>query len=398
LKPRNPELCRLGIDLTALNPSYQGGVSRYSISLVDAILREDASHRISVFCTKSNIDFLRSRLPNAANLVVLELNQNAITRLIEIFSFWIYPSVRALNFAQFLRYFEYFQKYDSEIDVIYTPTTYTNFRPKSPIGLVSLHDTQEMKFPNFFTLRERKYRKARCISTFKSARCIQVSSNFIMEEILGYFSHHLSRDQISVIPEGVDISYFSNNGRPKNGDRLVLFYPASFLPHKNHKYLFEVLEQIPATINVELRLTGEDNITSRNLIAKLNSLVQSRVVILGKLTEEELLFEYQNCDCVVVSSKYESSSLPILEGIASGAIALASDIPAHIEMSKELPMLIFNLNDPRDLADIIIALRENNSLHENALSFSSHVAKRDWSKIGSEFIELTQKLALENIK
>lgn len=398
MKARRSEVIRLGIDLTALNQNYQGGVSRYSICLVDAILRLKTLHRITIFCTKSNIDFLRSRFPNSPNLVMLKLKQNSLIRLMESFAYWIYPSVRTLNIAQYMRYFEYFKKYDSEIDVIYTPTTYTNFRPKSAIALASLHDTQEMKFPNFFNLRERNYRKARCVSTFRNAAGVQVSSTFIMEEILEYFPGHLSRDQIHVIPEGVDFPYFSNDVNRNESSTLVLFYPASFLPHKNHEYLYKALERVPASVNVELRLTGESNRISEALIAKSNMLVQSRVVLLGRLTEEELLFEYQNCDCVVVSSKYESSSLPILEGIASGAIALASDIPAHKEMSKDLPIHIFNLNDPKHLADMITSFHENSSIKERARSLSSQVARRDWSIIAAEFIKLTQKLALDNFK
>jgi glycosyltransferase involved in cell wall biosynthesis len=387
----------IAIDLTAMNHEYVGGVSRYSLSLTRALLFENHEN-ITIFCTDKNYNFLREKLPVATNLISLQLRENILIRLLEITAFRIYPSTTVLRIAQNLRYGDFIQHYARDYQLIYTPTTYSNFTSSVSKLMVSLHDTQEMKFPEFFDSKERKYRKAREKVTLKFATYIQVSSNFVRDELLVYFSANVSKKQIVVIPEGVDRSYFRGVAKQSFKNHLSLLYPASFLAHKNHEYLFKALELLPEEFSISVKLTGEKNTYIELLMARSTDLARSRITLTGRLSDSQLLEEYQKCDVVISCSKYESSSLPLLEGLSCGAAALASSIPAHLEMAKDLPITLFDLDNPESLTSALVQLLRERQQEFRKLTSVKNLAGRDWSEIALMFLDFFQDATLENFK
>jgi glycosyltransferase involved in cell wall biosynthesis len=394
---KSPAVMSIAIDMTAMSPEYLGGVSRYSLSLISAILNQN-QRNITIICTSKNYDFFQSKLPPQTKLMPLDLRENLLIRALEFFAFRIYPSTTILQLAQNLRYSEFITRYAQDYQLIYTPTTYSNFTSSIPNSLVSLHDTQEMKFPKFFNSKEIRYRKVRVKTTLKFSTSIQVSSNFIEKELMNYFPVELDGKYIIVIPEGVDTKYFKQLEERRVNKHLSIFYPAGFLEHKNHDYLFKALELVPEEFTFSVKLTGEPNRYIDNLMNKTTDLVRSRLVITGRLSDSQLLEEYQKCDAVICCSKYESSSLPILEGLSCGAIALASDIPAHCEMAKVMPITLFGLENPESLASILIQLLRKGLGGFQTVSFRNFSAERDWSVIASKYLDHFEEVTLENFK
>jgi glycosyltransferase involved in cell wall biosynthesis len=97
----------------------------------------------------------------------------------------------------------------------------------------------------------------------------------------------------------------------------------------------------------------------------------------------------------VSASSYESSSLPLLEGLASGCVALASDIEAHIEMANYYPIVLFDLNSPKSFAkNIENVIHEFNDIFaESAIdSRRGTILKCDWQKIAQQYLEQFEKV------
>ena len=235
-------------------------------------------------------------------------------------------------------------------------------------------------------------------STLKYSTSIQVSSSFIQGELIRYFPEELRNKRIVVIPEGVDTKYFMPSNERHTCKHLAVLYPASFLEHKNHQYLVKALELLPKELSISVKFTGEPNRYIDILLEKTTELVRSRIILTGQLSDSELLAEYQQCDVVISCSKYESSSLPILEGLSCGAMALASDIPAHREMAKDLPITLFGLENPELLSILLIQrLRERISRFEQ-LPINEFLAGRDWSEIGSRYLDYFEESLRENFK
>lgn len=384
----------VAVDLTAVSSNYFGGVTRYSTNLVTSLILNNKKERIVVFCTEKNFDFLTAELPVHSDIRVVELKEYFLVRVLEFFAFWILPSPTILKIAQFIKYRELIHECSEKFQLIYTPTTYTNFHVKGIVNLVSLHDTQEMKYPNFFSLRERRYRKARVNTTLVTANYVQVSSKFIANEIIEYFPERIDGDRIIVINEGVNLlKYKPLQNRPMRNDIRIIF-PGSFLIHKNHEYLFRALSLMPSDTRITVRITGQINELGRDLLVKYEQVASQFVELIGRPSDLQLLREYQEADAVLVCSKYESSSLPILEGLAAGAIALASNIPSHLEMSDDLPIEIFDLEDPSSLVELLMNLNK----YDRAGALGISIERYSWDSVACLYLDYFNQLVLENSK
>jgi glycosyltransferase involved in cell wall biosynthesis len=126
-----------------------------------------------------------------------------------------------------------------------------------------------------------------------------------------------------------------------NSNPFQIYLPGKFLPHKNHIEFFQALAGLSNIPKISVVITEvPENIPNavREIVAKHPEM---ELKLTGNLTDQELVKIYSGSDLVVITSLYESSSLPILEAVACGARVLASSIPPHLEMASNLPIAIY---------------------------------------------------------
>lgn len=386
----------LGIDLNVLGEDYKGGVGRYAISLTIAILSEAKNRNVNVFiiCNDRNISYLRSKLQGYEYTEIIDhLFGTEVYKKLHAFSYLLYRLPIILRVTRGITSGKVKKKLVS-LDILYSPTTYLNIRGKFR-SAVSLHDTQEVAFPENFTNNQHRYRQANRQFTLQYANLVQVSSCFIKNELSRITTPH-QFENICIIPEGVDSEYFT---LPESGikqtSELRVLVPANFHTHKNHIKILEACQQIETLKKIQVRFVGEGTTFQRvSSLAKDMRLEHIQFVFLGKIDDEILRDEYKQAHIVLSASSYESSSLPLLEGLASGCIALASNIEAHLEMARRYPIELFQLNSPESLARNI-----ENIIHNSETSFTKtalqarreSILKSDWHLIAHNFLEEFEK-------
>lgn len=112
-----------------------------------------------------------------------------------------------------------------------------------------------------------------------------------------------------------------------------LFYPASFLPHKNHQLLLqhELLEYFSRNeIKVFL------SIDSNQLPCKFNDLL----VCLGKLDRDACLRFLCESDALLFLSEFESLGLPLIEAAEAFKPVICFDLPYTRELLDDSPYYI----------------------------------------------------------
>jgi glycosyltransferase involved in cell wall biosynthesis len=129
------------------------------------------------------------------------------------------------------------------------------------------------------------------------------------------------------------------------------FYPAQFWPHKNHKYLLDVMKNLlKKNYNkIGFIFCGPDkgNLDYINKVIKKENLNEN-VKILGFINDKEMISIYKNCHAVVMPTLIGRSSLPLLESlffkkkIFYSKNILDDDLKRYVEE--------FDLNDPEDLS------------------------------------------------
>jgi len=366
------------IDLSELNPESLGGVQNYAVSITSELIRNPRvevkvllSNKNSIYLLKKIPELDRNNTITLPNLTLISQSSLRILALIGASKVYIYLKSRRLRIIM----------NELKVQLIYTPTTHLNYWIKNCEHLVSLHDIQERDLPENFSRKERLYRNFRVTCTLRFANTIHVSSNFIKNTLVKYYPKYSSRIKIFVINEGVDLDYFSNRGGSKQ--RKFLF-PARDWPHKNHKLFFSSLEFLQKENPPSFILTG----ASKTNLEIFDLARFPTVSALGHVSQEELRTLYTESMAVISCSRYESSSLPILEGIASECIALASSIPSHIEMSESLNIEIFDPSDPSDLAMKIQEITQKYDRRELDYSINNKaIQKYSWSFVARELLD-----------
>ena len=105
---------------------------------------------------------------------------------------------------------------------------------------------------------------------------------------------------------------------------LNLFYPATFLPHKNHYFLCnrEIIDFLEKS-DIKITLT----ITAKDLKVKSDS-----IKFVGRLPHETCLALMKDSSALLFLSSYESLGIPILEA----SFNKKSIIAPNLDYSKEL--------------------------------------------------------------
>jgi len=284
-------------------------------------------------------------------------------------------------------------------DIMYFPRTILYPYSFNIPTVVSIHDIQQFHYPQFFTRRELKKRKITYGLTAKYSNFIQASSFFIQDDLLKHYPM-LNRDQIPVIPEGVNRSTFErkidfSKIRSKfNLDFQYLFFPAQLWPHKNHMTILKALKHLETEYGkkIHLVLTGARYKNSNVIFKYIDDNEMDYVHYLGKVELEELIGLYQNAKFMITGVLYESSSLPILESAASGTPIIASKTPPNQEMAKVLKINMFDPLDCLELSSLIMNIWGNDEKREDQIVNNlKNINQYSWEIAAEKYIEFFKK-------
>ncbi|MEM4275772.1 MAG: glycosyltransferase family 4 protein [Candidatus Nitrosocaldus sp.] len=207
-------------------------------------------------------------------------------------------------------------------------------------------------------------------------------------------------DKTVVIPPGVDINRYKPNSYNAYGKRL-LFIGSLTLSYK-YKGLRVLLDSLPLVVkyhpDVKLVIIGDGPLKKEYMnLCKLNN-IDKNVMFRGRVSEEELISEYQNSTLLIVPTLTDTEGFGMvsLEANACGIPVIASrigGIPYYVKDG-----INGSLVEPRNskaLADKIIKLLDNPKLLEKLSSDCRERALEfGWDKVTN----MTEKLFLMEIR
>jgi glycosyltransferase involved in cell wall biosynthesis len=361
---------RILVDCSELNMRNIGGVRTYAIEITKAFMNND-SIECSLFVKYSDRHHLSQEGIDISNQRVFYSKKNnlfikSIMRTLIIFG-------AHKNYLKIKTKLSHKNFTNPSFDFIYTPTTYLNYKFTGIKSIVTLHDIQERDLPENFTYFERKYREFRTRITLDNSTVIHVSSHFIKSTIEQHYPNEFEKLKCIVIPEGISGDRVKNYNRVKQ--RQILF-PARPWKHKNHEVLFEALKYLTLENPMRFILTG----SNKTDFKKVPSIKESNIEFKGIVSKFEMDELYNKSFAVLSCSLYESSSLPLLEGIAAGCLILASNIDAHKEMAEVFDFTMFDPKNAKSLADGIMNLSyiydSNQHIKERKFEI---IRDRNWS-------------------
>ncbi len=176
-----------------------------------------------------------------------------------------------------------------------------------------------------------------------------VPSAFVRTSVLDRLD--LDHSQVVVVPHGVERATGTSVdelARRHGLDGPVVLYPAITYPHKDHATLVEAFARVlvdhPTALLV---LTGRADSAEAEVLARIDRLgISSRVRRLGRVSAADLAGLLDLATVVAVPSRYEGFGLPAAEGLAHGAVVVASNGTSLPEVVGDAGILV----SPGDVA------------------------------------------------
>lgn len=200
--------------------------------------------------------------------------------------------------------------------------------------VLTIHDVQWIDYPHYVAPIKLRYLKRMVPSSLRRATRIVVPSRFVADSLSRAFGTTPSK--IGVVRHGLesDLSSVATDestlrAQFELGDGPVLVFPAITHPHKNHLFLLGLLAKAggawadPALRLVFAGSAGSQHAQVLSFIAEHG--LSSRVVLPGRVSNEDRNGLLKMADAMVFPSEYEGFGAPVIEAMRMGAPIISSN-------------------------------------------------------------------------
>ncbi|HIK29151.1 MAG: glycosyltransferase family 4 protein [Oscillatoriaceae bacterium SKW80] len=264
--------------------------------------------------------------------------------------------------------------------------------PEAPVFsgcryVVTVHDLIPLRFSKPFS-RLTAYFRYGVPLVLEQAEHIMCDSMATARDVTNFFN--IPAEKITVVPLAYDAENFRFLDLPMQN---YFLYIGRHDPYKNLHRLVKAFAGIPEGLDCELWIAGpKDGQYTPELVAHIEELgLTKRVRFLGYVAYEKLPVLINQAIALVLPSLWEGYGLPLLEAMACGTPAIASNRSSLPEVAGDAALLIdpYNVGEITDAMQAIIlqtSLRAR--LRELGLARASQFS---WAKTGQMAAEILQR-------
>ena len=229
---------------------------------------------------------------------------------------------------------------------------------------------------------------ALCISeaTKQDFERVFVGSTAVAYSINGAPSTHFDRlisqlldqgnDRDSGVDDKLKFCYVGGSDYRKNVEGLI----------NSLKLVKEKTSDFHCYIVYDIAPNDREKFTNKLKVANLDK----QVTFTGKLTDDELIAMYQNCDFGIFPSLYEGLGLPILEHIKLGKPVLGSNSSSMRDIVND-ERAMFDARNSEDIAEAILRFVDDANLRESVYQNQQQVLSRyNWDAVAELTYEAIQ--------
>lgn len=221
------------------------------------------------------------------------------------------------------------------------------------------------------------------------------------------------RAKIRAIPFGIETDSFKPKIKEQDGallkqaSNIVSYVTRHFIKKGGHSLLFVggldeahyfkglsvLLKAISnCDVSLQLNIIGEGELRSQYEKQVLQLGLNKKVKFLGRVSEEELIREYQNADLLILPSinSHEAFGLVLIEAMACGLPVIASDLPGVRSVFEDKKQgLLCRPGDVQDLREKICTLTKDEELRQKMAIAARHLAeeKYAWEKVADRILD-----------
>jgi glycosyltransferase involved in cell wall biosynthesis len=357
---------------------HAGGVRQYSFNILK-VISENYSDDYNFYVYHKRKDKLFLDIIDQTKNFHLVPRYFVMKTIIKTVNLFLKPFKKKIEFVDFL-------VRTLDIEIVHSPYQFIPKTTKAKL-ICTMHDVQELHFPEFFSAAELESRAINYTDFIKRADAIVVSFNHVKHDIVRFFK--TKEEKIYTILVGINslwiVDYFNSKRKISCETKFEIFllYPANSWKHKNHLGLLEALKILKEQQKiVNLILTGDfSNDHGQFLVDKINEYdLSNQVELKGIVSQEELYSFYMKSRAVVVPTLYEAGSYPLYEALCIEKAVICSNVtslPETIGNDK----FVFNPNDYSDIADKMSRIYFNDIFRtessENAVKMKNKLQNND---------------------
>ena len=343
---------KIGINLTHLNPGFNGGIEHAIRSWIYHFPEIAPNHEYVLFGRASVL----ATIDNSEKYIMAETAQgmddlDAITKELE----------KKIP--------------ENNIDVWWSPLMLLDPQTLNIPSTFVIPDLQHEYYPDFFTEHELKWRKKQMQLSSRKADVTFTISESAKKDILKILN--VPSTKIAVIHLDTE-PWFKVDKNDKEMPNKIkekyklpkkyLFYPANTWPHKNHINLlkaFKILKNIHS--DLYMVFTGQESNAHEDIKKFINEGgLRDKVKYLGHIDREDMPYIYLNAEILVFPSLFEGFGIPLVEAMKSRCPIAASDNTSIPEIAGDCA-LYFNPKDPLDIAEKISAILNDTKLRNQLI-------------------------------
>lgn len=276
--------------------------------------------------------------------------------------------------ANVVEYAAYKMLRREEVDIVHVPVQHIHMprAVKRFRYIINPHDFQHEYFPEFFTSESLEFRRAVWYKDQRNAAAVVVHSRQTRSDAIKYLG--IPEERIFYAPYGPldnfpmpDEEGLRKTAQYFNLPERFVFYPAQSWPHKNHVALVEAIHHLKKRgIDVNAVFTSVEGKYGEEVKQKIKSAnLEKQVIIVGRVTPEQMGALYSLCTMVVVPSLFEQNSGPVLEAIHFGKAVVASRIE-EVVITLDGSGLLFDPHSVSEIANAIDQLWSSKDALEEA--------------------------------
>jgi len=198
--------------------------------------------------------------------------------------------------------------------------------------------------------------------------------------------------RVRVVNNGVDVAAFGA-ADPYPHPRPYILGMGSLVPHKGFDLLLRAYALLPAD-RPDLLIAGDG--PEREPIADLarDLGIEHQVHLLGMVTGDRKVSLYRSATCFVCPSRREPFANVLLESLASGVPAVATDVGGNREIVRhEENGLLCDPDSPAAIAAAVGRLLDDAALAAGLRAGAARlIARFDWDAVADRYIDLYREV------
>lgn len=354
-------------------PGKVGGTETYLRGLLKGLSKIDIKNQYIIFTNRENHGTFDIKQDNFSEILC---DVPAKFRSLRIF--W----------EQVLLPF-YIKKH--RIDVLHSPGYVSPVWAKCA-KVVTIHDMQYFYYPEYFPKAKLLYWRYLIPLSARNSDLVVTVSNNSKIDIINLLN--IPAEKVIITYEaskffidGLNNTWSDNNTFCKhNIKRDYILSVASLLPHKNLDKLIEGFGLLANKVEHQLVLVGLKGCalnTIRDAIKK-KGIKQDRVLLLGYVSDNELVTLYKKASLFVLPSLFEGFGIPLLEAMSLGCPVAASNRTSIPEVVGDAGVL-FNPKDSKEIAQKIYSILYDSKLRDDLIKKGYERAKMfSWEKMAKQ--------------